>query len=67
MILGNPLGHGTQARSRAFPPKAVFGPAFTPGSPAEQHLSLFLACPCQPRLRGSWSLRPHKQEPRKRG
>jgi hypothetical protein len=34
-----------QARSRAFPPEAVFGPAFTPGSPPDQYRSLL---PCMP-------------------
>jgi hypothetical protein len=34
-----------QARSRAFPPKAVFGPALTPGSPPDQHLFLLLCMP----------------------
>jgi hypothetical protein len=56
-----------QARSRAFPPKAVFGPAFTPGSPPDQDLSLSLAGPCQPRLRGSCLFAHNGQEPRKRG
>jgi hypothetical protein len=31
-LLGHNAAFGKQGRSRPFPPKAVFGPSFTPGS-----------------------------------